>query len=50
MILSVLLQACRVLGREMAPFLPDAATRIAAACAGVRLPVPVKVFDVGVGG
>ena len=49
-ILSVLLQACRVLGREMAPFLPDAATRIAAACAGVRLPVPVKVFDVGVGG
>ena len=48
--LGVLLQACRVLGRELAPFLPDAATRIVAACAGGRLPVPVKVFDLGPAG
>jgi methionyl-tRNA synthetase len=44
-VLGVLLQACRVLGRELAPFLPDAAGWITAACAGVRLPVPLKVFD-----
>jgi methionyl-tRNA synthetase len=46
-VLGVLLQACRILGRELAPFLPDAAARIVAACAGARLPVPVKVFDSG---
>jgi methionyl-tRNA synthetase len=49
-VLGTLLRACRVLGRELAPFLPDAAARIVAACAGARLPVPVKVFDLGVGG
>jgi methionyl-tRNA synthetase len=46
-VLGVLLQACRVLGRELSPFLPDAATRIVGACAGGRLPVLVKVFDSG---
>jgi methionyl-tRNA synthetase len=44
-VLGVLLQSCRVLGEELAPFLPDAAARIVAACAGARLPVPAKVFD-----
>ncbi len=49
-VLAVLLQACRVLGRELGAFLPDAAGRIVAACTGGRLPVPVKVFDVGLDG
>ena len=44
-VLGVLLQACRVLGNELAPLLPDAGARIVAACVGVRLPVPAKVFD-----
>jgi methionyl-tRNA synthetase len=46
-VLGRLLEGCRVLGRELAPFLPDAASRVATACGGARLPVPVKVFDSG---
>jgi methionyl-tRNA synthetase len=53
--LAVLLHAGRTLGRELAPFLPDAAARITAQCTppgncrtvavDSALPVPSKVFD-----
>lgn len=44
--LGVLLRACRLLGEELAPFLPDAAARIAAQCAAPsgRLPDPRPLF------
>jgi methionyl-tRNA synthetase len=45
--LCVLLDACQVLGRELTPFLPDAAARITAQCTpdgGGRLPPPSPVF------
>ncbi|MCO5973387.1 methionine--tRNA ligase [Actinoallomurus soli] len=44
--LAVLLHACRTLGAELSPFLPDAADRIARQCAAVdgRLPAPSPVF------
>jgi methionyl-tRNA synthetase len=46
-VLRVLLGACQLLGRELSPFLPDGAARIAAQCApgaDGRLPRPVPVF------
>jgi methionyl-tRNA synthetase len=45
--LRTLLDACQVLGRELSPFLPDAATRITAQCTPQgdgRLPPPSPVF------
>ena len=45
--LRTLLDACQVLGRELSPFLPDAAARITAQCTpeeGGRLPSPSPVF------
>ena len=45
--LCVLLDACQVLGRELTPFLPDAAARITAQCTpggDGRLPSPSPVF------
>ena len=46
-VLGQLLAACTALGRELAPFLPDLAARVAAQCApggDGRLPVPRPVF------
>jgi methionyl-tRNA synthetase len=46
-VLAQLLEACSVLGRELAPFLPDLAARVAAQCtpgADGRLPSPRPVF------
>jgi methionyl-tRNA synthetase len=46
-VLAQLLRACSVLGRELAPFLPDLAARVAAQCApggDGRLPAPCPVF------
>jgi methionyl-tRNA synthetase len=45
--LAVLLQACQVLARELAPFLPRAAARIAAHCdaASGTLPPPAPLFQ-----
>jgi methionyl-tRNA synthetase len=45
--LGTLLDACQVLGRELSPFLPDAAARITAQCTpdgDGRLPSPSPVF------
>jgi methionyl-tRNA synthetase len=45
--LGVLVGACQALGRELGPFLPDAAGRIAAQCTpgpDGRLPLPSAVF------
>jgi methionyl-tRNA synthetase len=45
--LGTLLGACQALGRELRPFLPDAAARITAQCTpdgGGRLPPPAPVF------
>jgi len=45
--LGTLLEACQVLGRELSPFLPDAAARITARCTpdgSGRLPPPSPVF------
>ncbi|GAA4617506.1 methionine--tRNA ligase [Actinoallomurus liliacearum] len=44
--LAVALEACRTLGAELSPFLPDAAERITRQCAVVdgRLPAPSPVF------
>ena len=45
--LRTLLDACQTLGRELSPFLPDAAARIAAQCTpgqDGRLPAPCPVF------
>ncbi|HJY70804.1 MAG TPA: methionine--tRNA ligase, partial [Streptosporangiaceae bacterium] len=46
-VLRALFEACLALGRELAPFLPDAAARIAAQCApgdDGRLPAASPVF------
>jgi methionyl-tRNA synthetase len=46
-VLAQLLDACSVLGRELAPFLPGTAARVTAQCtpgADGRLPVPRPVF------
>jgi methionyl-tRNA synthetase len=46
-VLAQLLGACSVLGRELAPFVPDLAARVTAQCApggDGRLPVPRPVF------
>jgi methionyl-tRNA synthetase len=46
-VLAQLARACSVLGRELAPFLPDLAARVAAQCtpgADGRLPSPRPVF------
>jgi methionyl-tRNA synthetase len=45
-VLAVLVEACRQLGEELAPFLPDAAARIAAQCGATsgRLPDPEPLF------
>jgi methionyl-tRNA synthetase len=45
-VLSVLLEACSVLGRVLTPFLPDAAVRITGQCTprDGRLPAPSPVF------
>ena len=45
-VLGHLREACLVLAEQLAPFLPDAAARIAAQCTTVdgRLPSPAKVF------
>jgi methionyl-tRNA synthetase len=46
-VLRVLLDACQALGRELGPFLPDAAARITAQCApgeDGRLPSPSPLF------
>src|SRR5581483_663152 len=46
-VLGQLLGACSVLGRELAPFVPDLAARVTAQCApggDGRLPVPRPVF------
>ena len=45
--LRLLLDACQTLGRELSPFLPGAAARIAAQCTpgeDGRLPSPSPVF------
>jgi methionyl-tRNA synthetase len=44
--LALLIRACSALGRELAPFLPDLAGRIRAACGcpGSQLPAPEPVF------
>jgi len=45
-VLSLLARACSALGRELAPFLPDAAARITGQCtpSDGRLPAPSPVF------
>jgi methionyl-tRNA synthetase len=45
-VLHLLIQACSALGRELAPFLPDAAARITRQCTprDGRLPAPSPVF------
>ena len=45
-VLSLLARACSALGRELIPFLPDAAARITRQCTprDMRLPVPSPVF------
>jgi methionyl-tRNA synthetase len=46
-VLAVLVGACRLLGEELAPFIPAAAARIAAQCAADasgRLPEPAPLF------
>ncbi|HEY2794911.1 MAG TPA: methionine--tRNA ligase [Micromonosporaceae bacterium] len=45
-VLADLLDACRTIGRELSPFLPDAAARITAQCTPVdgALPAAVPVF------
>jgi methionyl-tRNA synthetase len=46
-VLGTLLASCRALGELLAPFLPDAAARITAACtpdSSGRLPAPVPLF------
>jgi methionyl-tRNA synthetase len=45
-ILSILIQACVILADQLAPFLPDAAARIAAQCtpSAGRLPTPQRLF------
>jgi methionyl-tRNA synthetase len=45
-VLALLVGACRLLGEELAPFLPGAAARIAAQCAADsgRLPAPAPLF------
>ncbi|WP_433191514.1 hypothetical protein [Actinoallomurus sp. CA-150999] len=44
--LAVSLSACRTLGEQLSPFLPDAADRIARQCTAVdgRVPAPSPVF------
>ncbi|TDC64356.1 methionine--tRNA ligase [Actinomadura sp. GC306] len=43
-VLAELVGACRTVADVLAPFLPDAAARIARQCAGDRLPQPSPVF------
>ncbi|XRQ07147.1 methionine--tRNA ligase [Actinomadura welshii] len=43
-VLAELVDACRAIARDLAPFLPDAADRIARQCEGQRLPPPSPVF------
>jgi methionyl-tRNA synthetase len=45
-VLAVLLQACRAVAEQLAPFLPDVAARVAQQCAapGGRLPAAAPVF------
>ena len=45
-VLYLLARACTALGRELTPFLPDAAARITSQCTprGGRLPAPSPVF------
>jgi len=45
-VLGLLARACSALGRELLPFLPDAAARITRQCTprDMRLPVPSPVF------
>jgi methionyl-tRNA synthetase len=45
-VLATLIRACRTIAEHLAPFLPDAATRITQQCAapGGRLPSPSPVF------
>jgi methionyl-tRNA synthetase len=44
--LATLVGACRLLGEQLVPFLPDAAARVSAQCTPVdgRLPVPIPLF------
>ncbi|MFI6598235.1 class I tRNA ligase family protein [Nonomuraea sp. NPDC050536] len=42
--LAALVQRCRVLAEELAPFLPSAAAKVSAAVSGVRLPPPQPLF------
>ncbi len=42
--LGTLITTCRELASHLEPFLPDASARIAAQCAGSRLPPPVPLF------
>jgi methionyl-tRNA synthetase len=43
-VLAELVDACRAVAGNLAPFLPDAADRVARQCAGDRLPPPSPVF------
>src|SRR6266849_4146805 len=45
-VLGVLILACRTLAAELAPFVPDLAARVAAACddSAGRLPAPRTLF------
>ncbi|WP_207945946.1 methionine--tRNA ligase [Actinomadura sp. 7K534] len=43
-VLAELVDACRAVAENLAPFLPDAADRVARQCAGDRLPPPSPVF------
>ena len=42
--LGALIATCREVADHLEPFLPDASARIAAQCAGERLPAPVPLF------
>jgi methionyl-tRNA synthetase len=43
-VLATLVHACRVVGEHLTPFLPDAASRIAARCGPDELPSPDPLF------
>jgi methionyl-tRNA synthetase len=44
-VLATLIGTCREVAGHLEPFLPDASARIAAQCAGPRLPAPVPLLD-----